>query len=183
MDIFCQLEDKLQSQIIDKSENFYLLHDGYPLSEGHLLLIPKKHVDCFLNLDKKLTGEFNSIKFKTIEFLKKQYCQPVIFEHGIAGQTVLHAHLHLLPTDKLVSEELKKYGSIMKNPTVPYLYFEYLNFGQYYSPKLTIKPGLFHSYIYAGILNRPTSGYQRAKELSKWLLKVKKYYALWRVKH
>jgi len=39
MDIFCQIEQNLKNQIIDQTENFYLIDDGFPLLEGHLLLI------------------------------------------------------------------------------------------------------------------------------------------------
>lgn len=179
MDIFCHIEKKLGHQVLDQTDNFYLLHDGYPLLEGHLLLIPKHHVDCFLNLDKKLLREFNLFKKESVNFLKGKYCQPVIFEHGIAGQTVTHAHLHLLPTNKLITTDLKKYAVISKNANVPYLYFEYLDSKKYFKPKRKIIPGLLHI-LYAKVLNKPTIGIERTKFLMNWLLAVKKNYALWR---
>ena len=178
MDIFCQIEKKLDHQVLDQTDNFYLLHDGYPLLEGHLLLIPKQHVDCYFNLDKKLLREFKLFKKKSVDFLKDKYIQPVIFEHGIAGQTVMHAHLHLLPTKKSIKNELKRYGIVRKKPSVPYLYLEYSNKKNYVKPKRKIIPGLLHT-LYAQILNRPLTGLKRARFSKKWLLTVKKNYALW----
>jgi diadenosine tetraphosphate (Ap4A) HIT family hydrolase len=95
--------------------------------EGHLLLIPKKHFDCYLNLDKNLIDEFNLFKNKVIEFLKKYYQKPVIFEHGIAGQTVFHAHLHFLPTKILITKQIKEVAKVVKTPKIPYLYYEFNN--------------------------------------------------------
>ncbi|OGK25019.1 hypothetical protein A3A46_04335 [Candidatus Roizmanbacteria bacterium RIFCSPLOWO2_01_FULL_37_13] len=146
MDIFCQIEKKLDHQVLDQTDNFYLLYDGYPLLEGHLLLIPKQHVDCYSNLDKKLLREFNLFKKGAINFLKDKYSQPVIFEHGIAGQTVMHAHLHLLPTNKSIEKDLKQYGVVTKNPSIPYLYFEYFNKKNYYNPKKKYIRGYFTLY-------------------------------------
>jgi len=175
MDIFCQIEEKLKSQIIDESKNFYLLHDGFPLMEGHLLLIPKKHFDCYLSLDKNLIEEFNLFKNKVVDFLTKYYQKPVIFEHGIAGQTVFHAHLHLLPTDILITKQIKKVAKATKITKVPYLYYEVNNKKIYYQPIKKIIPGFFH-YYYALLLNQPTNGIKRSANLKKILLKVKKNY-------
>ena len=175
MDIFCQIEEKLKDQIIDKSKNFYLLHDGFPLMEGHLLLIPKKHFDCYLNLDKNLIDEFNLFKNKVIDFLTKYYQKPVIFEHGIAGQTVFHAHLHFLPTNILITKQIKEVAKVLKTPKIPYLYYEFNNKKKYYQPVKEIIPGFFH-YHYALILNQPEDGIKRRANLKKFLLKVKNNY-------
>lgn len=181
-DIFCQIEEKLKDQIIDQTKNFFLIHDGFPLLEGHLLLIPKKHFNCYLNLPKNLLPEFKRFKKRIQFFLKKNYQEPVIFEHGIAGQTVLHAHLHFLPTDNLVIDQLKNYGQVIEQRIIPYLYFEYQDKNFYFQPKKDIPPGLIHSILYPPLLNRPKIGEERKKDLSQWLLKVKKKYSLWREK-
>ena len=182
MDIFCQIKEKLNSQVIDETENFYLLHDGYPLLEGHLLLIPKLHVDCYFNLDTKLLKEFNLFKKKSVSFLKDKYRQPVIFEHGLVGQTVPHAHLHLLPTSKLITNQLKEYAETSETPHIPYIYYEYLSSKKYFKPITKITPGLL-TILYAKILNRPTVNLDRANSLEKWLYAVKKNYSIWQKKN
>lgn len=172
-DIFCRIKEKLSDQIIDQTTNFFLIHDGFPLLEAHLLLIPKKHFDCYLNLSKNLLPEFKRFKQNIKSFLKEIYQEPVIFEHGIAGQTVFHAHLHFLPTNKLVIELLKKYAVKTDKKRTPYLYFEYQNESFYFKPKKEIVPGLIHSVLYPMVLNRPKIGERRKKDLDQWLLKVK----------
>lgn len=180
MDIFCQIKTKLKDQIINQTKNFYVLHDGCPLLEGHLLIIPKKHIDCFLTLEKKLKKEFYELKNKTTIFLRDNYKQLVIFEHGVVGQTIPHAHLHLLPTNKLIIDKLNKFGKIDKKPSIPYLYFGFKNKKNYYKPYRKIIPGLLHSVLYADLLGMPRNGSERNKFLPKWLLNVKHKFKLWK---
>lgn len=77
---------------------------------GYLLLIPTTHSSCLGDLNKGQITSFDRITQKSIELLKLEYPGPVtIFEHGIVGQTIKHAHLHLLPagldlTEKVVSD-------------------------------------------------------------------------------
>jgi len=175
MDIFCQIKEKLKNQIIDESKNFYLLHDGFPLMEGHLLLIPKKHFDCYLGLDKNLIEEFNLLKKKVIDFLTNYYQKPVIFEHGVVGQTVFHAHLHFLPTDILIKKQIEKVAKATKIPKIPYLYYEVNDKKIYYQPTKKIIPGFFH-YYYALLLDQPKDEIKRSANFKKFLLKVKKNY-------
>jgi len=177
MDIFCKIDKELKNQIIDETDNFYIIHDGFPLIEAHLLLIPKKHLDCYLNLDKKYYSEFSKLKKRIIKFLTENYIEPVIFEHGVIGQTVPHAHLHFLPTKLLIIDYLKK-NSRSNKKSVPYLYFEYHNNSFYFQPKKQIKSGYLHL-IYSKILNRSVNGIERKKDLNIWLNKVNKKYKQW----
>jgi len=174
MDIFCQIKEKLENQIIYETNNFYLLHDGFPLLEGHLLIIPKKHILCFLELEKdnKLKQEYLKLKNKVKEFLKENYINPVFFEHGKIAQTVLHAHLHALPTKVSLKNELDKIGLAMYNPKIPYLYYEENGKKYYYQVKKKIDDGFLHN-KYAQKLNRPKQGISRAMKLDNWILKVK----------
>lgn len=46
--IFCY--DNVKDRIIAKTDMFYAIKDAYPVSEGHLLVIPKKHFSEYFNL-------------------------------------------------------------------------------------------------------------------------------------
>lgn len=177
MDIFCKFKEKFPGQIIEETKNFLLVHDGYPLIEGHLLIIPKKHFRCFLEVDTKLIKELVKLKKKTISFLTKYYYKPILFEHGITGQTILHAHLHLLPTEKSILSETKEKGKAMKIFEIPYLYYKE-NKEYYFQPKAKIPPGFLHT-TFAKKLKRPIKGLERAKNLDKWLLSVKSKWTKW----
>ena len=97
--IFCNLD---QSRI--EIENTYALSfkDSYPVTKGHTLFIPKRHVQSFFDLN---SNEKEAI-FELLELERKKLIQQdnliTGFNIGIndgsdAGQTVMHCHVHLIP--------------------------------------------------------------------------------------
>jgi ATP adenylyltransferase len=100
--IFCNLE---ASRIEDENELFLVIKDLYPVTEGHTLIIPKRHVSSFF----ELTDEEQS-SFLEMLHLQKQKLASMDetitgFNVGIndgedAGQTVMHCHIHLIPRRK-----------------------------------------------------------------------------------
>ena len=97
--IFCNLD---QSRI--EKENTYALSfkDLYPVTEGHTLFIPKRHVQSFFDLN---SNEKEAI-FELLELEREKLIQQdnliTGFNIGIndgsdAGQTVMHCHVHLIP--------------------------------------------------------------------------------------
>ena len=97
--IFCNLE---ASRIEDENELFLVINDLYPVTEGHTLIIPKRHVPSFF----ELTDE-EQTSFLEMLHLQKQKLASMDetitgFNVGIndgedAGQTVMHCHIHLIP--------------------------------------------------------------------------------------
>lgn len=80
---------------------FYVLRDGFPVTDGHTLIIPNRHVASFFELtaDEKseLLGLLDSVKSS----LDANH-QPDGYNIGIndgvaAGQTVPHLHIHVIP--------------------------------------------------------------------------------------
>ena len=97
--IFCNLD---QSRIV--KENTYALSfkDLYPVTKGHTLFIPKRHVQSFFDLN---INEKEAI-FELLELEREKLIQQdnliTGFNIGIndgsdAGQTVMHCHVHLIP--------------------------------------------------------------------------------------
>ena len=97
---FCDVK-QFEKQLIAEVNGFYIIATlGQVTDGGYILLIPKDHISCLGMLpDNQLPGLFNNI-FKASTAISREYFDiPVMmFEHGIVGQTVKHAHLHLLPT-------------------------------------------------------------------------------------
>jgi diadenosine tetraphosphate (Ap4A) HIT family hydrolase len=97
--IFCQNLPKVL-----ENELTYCLYDIKPITEGHLLVIPKRHhTDIFESTPEEITSAFELIR-KAKELLLKKY-KPDGFNivancAEAAGQIVMHAHLHLLPRYK-----------------------------------------------------------------------------------
>ena len=83
-----------------ENDCFWVVCDAHPLTEGHILIIPKKHVSCMGALDGNSFAGFKELYEKVLGFLNKTYGQAGVFEHGITGQTVFHAHMHFLPFNK-----------------------------------------------------------------------------------
>jgi diadenosine tetraphosphate (Ap4A) HIT family hydrolase len=77
--------------------------DKYPVREGHTLVMPRRHVSSFFELtDEEVVACYELIK-KTKEMLDGKY-SPGGYKLGInigraSGQTVMHAHIHVVPAD------------------------------------------------------------------------------------
>lgn len=81
---------------IDENDKFLAFLDIFPLVEGHVLVIPKKEVDYFFDLDDDLLGQINLFAREVAIKIKKAIpCKRV----GVAviGLEVAHAHVHLVP--------------------------------------------------------------------------------------
>ena len=97
--LFCNIEE---SGLVDENSLAYASYDTYPVSELHCLIIPKRHVKDFfeLNNDEVIACTNLIKKIKNHVLLK----DPLVkgFNIGtnagkVAGQSVLHCHIHLIP--------------------------------------------------------------------------------------
>lgn len=75
--------------------------DGFPLSTGHTLVIPKTHVASLFELPEVQLSEIWSQVAKVRALLQDLH-HPDGFNIGLndgaaAGQTVPHAHIHVIP--------------------------------------------------------------------------------------
>ena len=79
----------------------YVKLDKFPVNPGHLLIIPRRHVaDFFLTTDEERAALF-SLLDKAKKYLDEKHA-PAGYNVGInvgevAGQTIMHVHLHLIP--------------------------------------------------------------------------------------
>lgn len=99
---FCEIEKKIDTdRIIYQDDTWVAIYDNYPVSQGHVLLIPKRHVKTFFELN---IVELESVGL-TIGIIKmildKKY-HPTGYNIGAncgesAGQTVMHCHIHIIP--------------------------------------------------------------------------------------
>ena len=83
---------------LEETDQFRVVADHHPLTEGHLLIVPKEHISCAGAFPEGLRGEFLSLYRTCMERLRRIYGTSVAtFEHGNVAQTVFHSHTHLLP--------------------------------------------------------------------------------------
>ena len=100
--IFCKLvKDEINFEKIYENENFFSIYDHFPHTEGHALVISKKHFNTVLDMPNSLGSELmNAIKstaLKLTEKYKSDGFNFVINNFKAAGQEVNHFHVHILP--------------------------------------------------------------------------------------
>lgn len=96
----------------NSDKQFLVLCDVHPLTEGHILIIPKKHIPCMGVLSEDAFERYKKLYEKVLNFLNETYGRTAIFEHGVTGQTVFHAHTHFLPFDGYINEIVPEKSSI-----------------------------------------------------------------------
>ena len=103
---FCILEP---DRIISESDYTITIRDGYPVSKGHTLVIPRRHVQSFFELQAIEKAAVLQALDEAKEALDKEF-SPDGYNIGIndgeaAGQTVMHLHVHLIPRYKGDTED------------------------------------------------------------------------------
>lgn len=95
---FCHLPAE---RIVGSNEFGLIVRDAYPVSPGHTLIIPKRHIGSFFELTTEERNALMALLDQARTELKSSY-QPQGYNIGIndgaaAGQTVPHLHIHLIP--------------------------------------------------------------------------------------
>lgn len=96
--LFCSLD---RARIITANTLALAIYDGFPVSPGHALIIPKRHVASFFDLTEDEKKAMLDMMAQMRQLLLKER-NPDGFNIGIndgaaAGQTVMHLHIHLIP--------------------------------------------------------------------------------------
>ena len=102
---FCNLE---REKILE-TEMSFAIYDGFPVNEGHALIIPKRHTANYFDLSLEEQNDCIELLNRVKETVQEKY-NPAGFNVGIninevAGQTVPHVHIHLIPRYKGDVEE------------------------------------------------------------------------------
>ncbi len=100
--IFCNPHKNLN--LLTESATAYAIFDGYPISKGHVLVIPKHHVSNYFELPFKEQSACWLMVNKVQEILNTQFT-PDGFNVGMninreAGQNIMHSSIHIIPRYK-----------------------------------------------------------------------------------
>lgn len=100
--IFCKIaQGKIPAKKVAESNNFVAILDANPKTEGHTLIIPKKHFVTLLDIPNKLGEEFLKFTKDVAEHLmekkKGDGFNLLMNNLEVAGQVVMHAHIHIIP--------------------------------------------------------------------------------------
>ena len=97
--IFCKIRKK---ELQFENQLAYSSKDSYPVSEFHSLIVPKRHVETYFDLNKEEIHACNDLILKTKEKILKQDSSVKGFNIGtnagkVAGQSIMHCHIHIIP--------------------------------------------------------------------------------------
>lgn len=100
--IFCNPRKNLT--LLTESATAYAMLDGYPLSKGHALIIPKRHTPNFFKLNMEEQSACWLMANKVQKIITQQF-KPDGFNVGIninraSGQKVMHTNIHIIPRYK-----------------------------------------------------------------------------------
>ena len=97
---FCKTDE----DILFSNSLVFALFDNYPVSKGHILLITKRHFDNYFDATEDELKAIEDILKQAKEFIDNKF-NPDGYNIGIncgevAGQSVMHLHIHLIPRYK-----------------------------------------------------------------------------------
>lgn len=128
--IFCSIANGImESATIFENAEFKVILDAFPSGKGHTLIMPKEHIENIYEMDGETGGKLFALATHVAKALKTVLgCEGmnILQNNGeVAGQTVMHFHLHLIPrfandglkfqweTKKFTKEELGQIAEII----------------------------------------------------------------------
>lgn len=102
--IFCW-ENLDKKRVVAEYDHIYAIKDGIPVTEDHLLIIPKRHASDWFSMTEQERYEAETL-IRTLKGKLESDDETISgFNIGMncgidAGQTILHAHIHLIPRRK-----------------------------------------------------------------------------------
>lgn len=103
--IFCKIATgEIPSATIYEDEDFRVIMDINPASKGHAIILPKTHAANVYEVSEEVAGKIYAVARKVAIAMKEElHCEGlnILQNNGeLAGQTVFHLHVHLIPRYK-----------------------------------------------------------------------------------
>ena len=100
--VFCKIvSGDIPSNTIYENSEFKVIMDASPAAKGHVLVLPKEHYKDIYDIDAETAGKLFQLAAVVARALKEVLnCDGlnILQNNGvIAGQTVFHFHMHLIP--------------------------------------------------------------------------------------
>lgn len=119
--IFCKIANgEIPANVVYEDNDFIAILDLSPATKGHILLIPKQHASNLLELPDDIASKVLPVAKKIVNAQKEVLSFNnfnLIQNNGrIAGQTVEHFHLHLIPRYSI--DEISLWAPHENDPSV-----------------------------------------------------------------
>ena len=100
--LFCQIDPNL---LVAENELCYARKDGFPVTEFHTLIIPKRHIANYFDLYQPEINAIHQMLEKIKKEIEERDDSVTGFNIGVnagedAGQSIFHVHVHLIPRRK-----------------------------------------------------------------------------------
>ena len=131
--IFCKIISKeIPAKILHETNNSICFLDAFPLTKGHVLVIPKNHCEKIQDMNKDENNDLFSLVHLMMSKVDSITGSTLVAIHNgkEAGQEIPHLHVHLVPRDssdkggpihsmfdstlKLTGSETEKYFNLLK---------------------------------------------------------------------
>lgn len=144
---FCDPEN-FKDRLIAEVDGFYVVATlGQITNSGYVLIIPKRHVPCIGAMEPSELDSAGALLHRVDRAIMDEYptnweasWPGLMFEHGIVGQTVKHAHIHVMPgycdltplikrgfpkecSERQFAAYLQDLGKLYKEKLKPYLFW------------------------------------------------------------
>ena len=102
MFVFCSIiKGDIPSKKVYEDDDTLAILDISQTTLGHTLVMPKKHYENFLEMPKEefadLMAKTQTIVKQVVENLDAKGCNILINTNEVAGQSVMHTHVHIIP--------------------------------------------------------------------------------------
>ncbi|MBS7008962.1 HIT family protein [Anaerostipes sp.] len=100
--VFCKIiSGEIPSSTIYENSKFKVIMDIAPANKGHVLILPKEHFDNIYDIDTATAGqlfELTAMVARAIKSVLDCDGMNILQNNGtVAGQTVFHFHMHIIP--------------------------------------------------------------------------------------
>ena len=97
--IFCNPREE---EILGENEYAQIIQDNSPVSEGHCLIVPKRHIKTLFEATSEENHAFFELILQAKKLIEEQGHRPDGYNIGsnnnvAAGQSVFHLHIHVIP--------------------------------------------------------------------------------------
>ena len=102
---FCRMiSNDTRNEILLENDLAVMIRDTFPVSDGHSLIIPRRHVSSFFDTTADERTALMELLDETRKDLDREF-NPDDYNIGIndgplAGQSIPHLHMHLIPRFK-----------------------------------------------------------------------------------
>ena len=100
--LFCRLNT---DHLVAEDEFCYAVNDSFPVTEFHMLIIPKRHVAAYFDLNLSEVAAMHDMLVEMKKVIETKDNSVTGFNIGVnagkdAGQSIFHVHVHLIPRRK-----------------------------------------------------------------------------------